>query len=79
MEQLRIVIGLNLIQSVKYQGSCHLTKDALVLRCSCDILPLFVLRPKIQLRFRAIFLKLLLPPSNNQFTWTILLETVLFI
>ena len=30
---------------------------ALVLRCSCDILSQFVLRPKIQLRFCVIFLE----------------------
>ena len=32
---------------------------ALVVCCPCDILSQFVLRPKIQLRFRSILLKLL--------------------
>ena len=36
-------------------SALHGVQNALVLRCPCDILPLFVLQPKIQLRFRFIF------------------------
>ena len=36
-------------------SALHGVQNALVLRCPCDILPLFVLQPKIQLRFRFMF------------------------